>query len=330
MEQRLFKVLLCMQDKIDEEQLKELKSVLFMVFDGVEIVEERHDIAVVQSSWQDDLGNYLMSKALEGIAPSTIDRYRYELSRLLSYINKSVTDILARDISGYMRIYKSIRKISNQTLKNVRAIYNSFFIWLRDHNIINTNPMLLVEGIKVETKIRRPFSDEEREMLLRSCKTLRDQAIMEFLYSTAMRVSELSKLNRDDINFSNRDLIVYGKGNKERTVYINERANLYLKEYLRSRTDDNPALFVSLRNPKKRLSKNGIEAMVKKVGKIAGVAKSHPHRFRRTALTNALNRGMPLQEAMILAGHSKPETTLMYCTISQDGVKYHHNKYLSA
>lgn len=183
---------------------------------------------------------------------------------------------------------------------------------------------------RIYLAIKRPFSDTDREMLLRNCKTLRDKAMMEFLYSTAVRVSELKNLNIEDIRWSSKDLIVYGKGGKERTVYLNERTNLYLQEYLQSRTDNNPALFVGTRKPYNRLTKAGIEDMIRRTGRRAGVEKAHPHRFRGTALTNALNRGMPLQEASILAGHAKTETTMLYCTVDQESVKYHHKKYLSA
>ena len=227
-------------------------------------------------------------------------------------------------------MYKNLRNVSNQTLKNVRSVYSSFFAWLRDRDRIRINPMALVEDIKVEQVLKRPYSDEERERMLRECQTLRDKAMMEFLYSTAVRVSELAALNRDDIRWTSKDLTVFGKGSKERTVYLNDRTNMYMKEYLESRTDDNPALFVSLRSPHKRLTKSGIETMIRETGKRSGVSKAHPHRFRRTAATNALNRGMPVQEVAQMLGHSKLETTMVYCTVNADGVKYHHKKYLSA
>ena len=261
---------------------------------------------------------------------NTLNRYRYELTRLLSYINKAVANINDADISDYMRAYKRIRNISNQTLHNIRAVFSSFFVWLRDRDRIRKNPMILVENIKVEQKIKKPFSDAEREMLTRNCTKLRDLAMMEFMYSTAVRVSELASLNIEDVHFSDSDLVVYGKGGKERTVYLNEKTNMYLKKYIASRTDSNPALFVSVKEPHQRLTKAGIEYTIRTIGERALVQKAHPHRFRRTCLTNALNRGMPLQEAMILAGHSKPETTMRYCSIDQEGVKYHHKKFLSA
>lgn len=329
-EQVINRILYCMQDVLQEEQLSELRSVMRNVLCTYRVEAERQEIRIVDESWRIDLDEYLMSKALEGKSPDTISRYRYELSRLLSYINKAVVNITDVDISNYMRAYKRIRNICNQTLKNIRAVYSSFFSWLRDRDRIRKNPMALVEEIKVEKKLKRPYSDTDREMMLRNCNCIRDKAIIEFLYSTAVRVSELVRLNREDIRFSSKDLVVYGKGNKERTVYINDRTNMYLREYLQSRTDNNPALFVGLKKPNKRLSKEGVEDVIRRIGRRSGVEKAHPHRFRRTALTNALNRGMPLQEAMILAGHAKPETTMMYCNVDQESVQYHHKKYLSA
>ena len=329
MERKIMDVLRRMQDILRDDQLRELQSAMQIVFSGCEVVEET-GLQVVDRSWQQDLDEYLVSKALEGKSPATVDRYRYEMQRLLAYINKSVMQICPGDISEYLMVYKQIRKVSNQTLKGVRAVYSSFFGWLRDRDRIRKNPMILVEDIKVESVIRKPYTDEERERMLRECRTLRDKAMLEFLYSTAVRVSELVRLDRKDIHFGTKNLIVYGKGAKERRVYINDRTNMYLREYLQSRTDVDPALFVSLKSPNSRLTKAGIEDIIRRIGRDAGVTKAHPHRFRRTALTNALNRGMPLQEAMILAGHAKPETTMRYCTVDQESVQYHHKKFLSA
>ena len=296
---------------------------------GCEVVREKQELQVSDNSWMIDLDDFLISKALEGKSPNTVERYRYELQRLLSYVNKGITDITDGDISNYMRAYKKIRQISNQTLKNVRAVYSGFFTWLCERERIRRNPMILVEDIKVERKLKKPFTDEERERLLKNCETLRDKAMMEFLYSTAVRVSELAVLNKRDIRWTTKDLIVFGKGAKERTVYLNDRTNMYMKEYLDSRMDDNEALFVSLKSPHKRLSKTGIEYLIRRAGKRAGVEKAHPHRFRRTAATNALNRGMPIEEVALFLGHEKLETTLLYCTIDQEKLKKDHEKYLS-
>lgn len=330
MEQKIMEILRRMQELLSEKHLQELQNVLRMVFVGCEVIQEKQELRVTNNSWAVDLEDFLMSKALEGKSPNTVERYRYELQRLLSYVNKAVADITDGDISNYMRAYKAIRKISNQTLKNVRAVYSGFFSWLHDREMIRRNPMVLVEGIKVEKKLKRPFTDEERELLLRNCEALRDKAMMEFLYSTAVRVSELVALNKGDIRWATKDLIVFGKGAKERTVYLNDRTNTYMKEYLDSRADDNEALFVSLKGPHERLSKTGIEDIIRRAGKRAGVEKAHPHRFRRTAATNALNRGMPIEEVALFLGHEKLETTLLYCTIDQENLKRDHEKYLSA
>ena len=328
-ERMINQVLYGMQEILEETQLSELKTVLQNVMCGYRVEPENQEIMVLDDSWRDDLESYLMAKALEGKSAATIKRYRYELNRLLSYVNKAVEKIRSGDISGYMRAYKRARRISNQTLKNIRAVFSSFFGWLRDRDRVRKNPMVQVEQIKVEKKIRKPYSDTEREKMLRNCRSLRDKALLEFLYSTAVRVSELSALNISDVRFGTRDMIVFGKGAKERVVYLNERSNMYLLEYLAIRDDNNPALFVSERSPHRRLTKSGVEDIVRKTGRKAGV-HAFPHRFRRTAATNALNRGMPVQEVAKLLGHSKLETTMEYCTVEQESVKFHHGKYLSA
>lgn len=318
-----------MGEFLDESCLLELRNVLNMVFLGCRLVEET-SVLVVDHSWRSDLDDFLMAKSLEGRSSETLKHYGYELTRLLSYTNKSVSDISSSDILAYLQLYKSTRRVTNQTLKNVRAIYSSFFAWLRDRDRIGTNPMILVDKIKTEKVIQKPFTDEERERIFQACDNLRDRAIVEFLYSTAVRVSELSRINRADVCLWDKTLFVYGKGAKERRVYLNEVSSMYLRDYLNSRTDDSEALFVSLRKPFSRLTKGGIESLIRTLGKRAGVQKAHPHRFRRTSITNVINRGMKIEEAMIFAGHSKPETTMRYCTVDEEAVQYHHKIYLSS
>lgn len=330
MEDKIFEILSIMNEHLDSTQLLELKNCLSIVFLDCEVNKKNTNLVFYDNCWKKDLDDYCISKTLEGKSSLTVERYKYELSRILSYLNKPIKDIDSNDISNYLRMYKTIRKVKNQTLKNVRAVFSSFFAWLRDRGRITKNPMVLVEDIKVEKRIKTIYSDEERELLLRNCNCLRDKAIMEFLYSTAVRVSELVSLNISDIRFSTKDLVVLGKGSKERTVYLNDRANMYLKEYLNSRTDDNPALFVSLRKPNNRLSKEGVEYMIRKTGIKANIGRAYPHKWRGTSITNAMNRGMPIQEAAIMAGHAKTETIMMYWTPDQDAIRYHHKKYLSA
>ena len=332
LENKIYDVIRRMTPKLNTTQLQDLKDTLFIVFENCDIVDnsEHTELAVVNESWKYDLQDFLTSKTLEGKTDETLERYRYELVRLLQYLNKATYDISSRDISKYMQAYKRIRGVSNSTLQGMRSCYSSFFGWCHDNDRIDKNPMMQVEKIKVPKIIREPYSDEEREKLFRSAKNIRDKAIIEVLYSTAVRVSELVKLDMKDINWSTKGVIVYGKGNKERTVYLNDRATMYLKEYLATRKDDNPALFVSLRAPHNRITKCGVEDMMNTVGKAAGIEKSHPHKMRRTSITNAVNRGMPIQEAALFAGHTSTETTLLYWTADQEAVRYHHKKYLSA
>lgn len=326
MENKILKIVKAMESYLSTEQLSKLKEDLNIVM----YESENNLVKTYDDAWMDILDEFILSKSLEGKSSKTLERYSFEMKRLLSYISKPVDQIISNDISMYLIAYKRIRKVSNSTLKNVRAVFSSFFAWARDYNKIPINPMLQVESIKVEKKLKKPFTDEERELLLRTCKNLRDKAILEFLYSTGVRVSELTQLNISDVHFVDKDLTVYGKGNKERIVYINDKTNMYLREYIKSRTDNNPALFVGVKKPYSRLTKNGVEYIVRELGKKAGVKNSYPHRFRRTIITNALNRGMQLQEVMVFAGHSKPETTMMYCEVDKDSVKLHHKKLLSS
>lgn len=331
-ETKIYDVIRRMTPHLNTTQLNELKQVLFITFESCDIIDksENTDVMVLEDSWKYDLQDFLTSKTLEGKTEQTLERYRYELVRLLQYLNKPTNGILPSDISKYMQCYKRIRNVSNSTLSGMRSCYSAFFGWCHDNDRIDKNPMVQVEKIKVPKTIREPYTDEEREKLFRAAKNIRDKAIIEFLYSTAVRVSELVNLDIKDINWSSKDLIVYGKGDKERTVYLNDKANMYLKEYLASRTDDNPALFVSLRAPHNRITKCGVEDMMNVTGKLAGIKKSHPHKMRRTSITNAVNRGMPIQEAALFAGHASTETTLLYWTADVESVRFHHKKYLSA
>lgn len=332
LETKMYDVIRNMTPYLNNEQLSQLKDILFMVFENCSISTstENTEVCVLNDSWKYDLQDFLTSKTLEGKTSETLERYRYELVRLLQQINKQTDDILSSDISKYMQLYKRLRNVSNSTLQGMRSCYSSFFSWCYDNDRISKNPMVQVEKIKVPKTVKEPYSDEEREKLFRCAKYTRNKAIIEVLYSTAVRVSELVKIDKKDIDWNTKSIVVYGKGDKERTVYLNDRSVMYLKEYIDSRTDDNPALFVSLRSPHNRMTKCGIEDMMNQLGKDAGVKKSHPHKMRRTSITNAVNRGMPIQEAALFAGHSSTETTLLYWTADQESVRYHHKKYLSA
>lgn len=326
LEQVITKVLQGMLGK----DVEELKNVLYCVLSGYEITEKSRELRAVDGSWEEELGAFLTRKQVEGRSGGTIKQYKLHLKRMLQYINKPVKDITEADLFIYISLYKKQRGVSNVYLDNIRLVFSSFFGWLNNKGYISKNPAAGLEPIKKEKRIKKALSDTELETLRRNCIIKRDTALVEFLYSTGVRVSELISLNRQDINYSNMNVVVYGKGAKERETYLTAAACMHLKEYIQTRTDDNEALFVSLKEPHKRLTVAGIEEILRRLGKETGIEKVHPHRFRRTMATNILNKGMPIEEVKEVLGHSKLDTTLIYCQISKENVRHHHRKYMSA
>ena len=319
-----------MTPHLNENQLRELKSVLFLHLSKYEIHEKSTDMIVYDDSNMRYWDRYKLDRQLSGISPSTLENYQLTVTKFLSTVNKSIGDYTSDDIFNYLDLYRKLRNVSLSRIKNMQSALSSFFSWLYKKGYVESNPVAQLDGIKLPKKIKKGFSDEERELLKLACTNTRDTALLEFLYSTGVRVSEAVRLNRNDINFLNRDLIVFGKGSKERVTYINPATAFWIQKYLEERDDDNPALFVSLYSPHKRLSKKGIEDLLHRIGARAGVSNVHPHRFRRTCATNALNRGMPLEQVAQLLGHEKLDTTKIYCTVNQETVKISHAKYLCA
>lgn len=312
------------------KELKELKSVLYCVLSGYEVSEKSTELRNVDSSWEEELGAFLVRKRVEGRSEGTVDLYKQHLKRMLQYINKPVKEITESDLFLYISKYQKERGVSSGYLDNIRLVFSSFFGWLNNKGYISKNPAAGLDPIKTEKRIKKPLSDTELETLRRKCLIKRDTALVEFLYSTGVRVSELIALNRQDIDFNSMDAVVYGKGAKERETYLTAAACMHLKEYLDSRIDSNEALFVSLRSPHERLTVSGVEAILRRLGKETGIEKVHPHRFRRTMATNILNKGMPIEEVKEILGHVKLDTTLIYCQINKENVKHHHRKYMSA
>lgn len=316
---------------LDQEQCKKLNENLHIALQKYEDLKERcTELMDPDNSYMEYLDLFLNRKETEGKSKRTIEQYRLHLSRMLCYFNKSVDKIRENDLFVYLTKYKNIRKVSNTYLNNIRRVFSSFFGWLNNKGFISRNPAIGLEPIKTEKKIRKGFSDEELDKLKRACVQKRDLALIEFMYSTGVRASELVSLNRCDIGFYEKSVIVYGKGSKEREVYLTPIACSYLIEYLDDRKDDNEALFVSTRSPHERLTVAGVERILKKLGKIAGVENVHPHRFRRTMATNVLKKGMPLEEVKELLGHSKLDTTMIYCTVNRENVKHTHQRLMSA
>lgn len=310
--------------------VEDLKSVLYCVLSGYEITERSRELRQVDGSWEEELGAFLVRKRVEGRSEGTIDQYNQHLRRMLRYINKPAGEITEADLFLYISMYKKQREVSNVYLDNIRLVFSSFFGWLNNKGYISKNPAAGIDPIKSEKKIKKPLSDTELEILRRKCTIARDVSLVEFLYSTGVRVSELVGLNRQDVDFDGMKAVVYGKGAKEREVYLTAAACMHLKEYLATRTDSNEALFASLKAPYERLTVSGVEEILRRLGKSTGIEKVHPHRFRRTMATNILNKGMPIEEVKEILGHVKLDTTMIYCQVSRENVRHHHKKYMSA
>ena len=277
---------------------------------------------------QDYLQEFLDVKALEGCSKATIENYKFNLNKFLLGVGKDPAEIATQDIRKYLADYKRERGVSNTTLDNMRRVFQSFFTWMHREGYIIKDPCAAVNKIRADKIIKNPYSDEEMELMREAAKNLREKAIIEVLYSTGMRIGELEKLNKDDIDFVNGKAIVFGKGAKEREVYFNVKAQLALKKYLENRNDTNEALFVGLQSPYNRLKVSTYEKILRELGGRCGV-HCHPHRFRRTCATILLNKGMPIQEVSKVLGHAKLETTLIYCEINQQSVAANHKKYMN-
>lgn len=316
---------------LNQEQCKCLNTDLRISLQKYKELEECcTDIMDIEKSYLQYLQLFLVRKKTEGKSVRTLEQYQLHLSKLLQDLNKPLDKITEDDLFLYLARYQKTRNVSNTYLDNMRLVFSSFFTWCNNKGYISKNPTIGLEPIKSEKKIKKPFSDEELEKLRRMCTQERDIALIEFLYSTGIRASELIALNRNDVDFAGKTVIVLGKGNKEREVYLTATAVLHLKEYLNSRIDNNEALFVTTRKPYNRLTVAGLEHIIKNLGKSAGVEHCHPHRFRRTMATNVLRKGAPLEEVKELLGHTKLDTTMIYCSVNRENVKHTHQRLMSA
>ncbi len=245
-------------------------------------------------------------------------------------MNKRLREITTNDLRYYLAIYQEERQVGLSYMETLRHYICSFFGWAADEGYIDRNPARRIKRIKVPQSVKKPYSAEEMEALKRNSTRQRDLAIMELLYSTGARIGELVSLNRDQVNFGDRDIVIYGqKGKKERYVYLSESCCYHLKRYLESRTDGDPALFVAEKVPFHRITKAGVEAMLRTLGRQTGIAKVHPHRFRRTLATDALNRGVPIEQVQEILGHAKIETTRIYCTVTEATVRNSFRRYIA-
>ena len=275
------------------------------------------------------LGAFISSKKVEGCSDKTIHYYKSSIEKLIATVKKNVCDISTNDIRCYLAEQQEQRGLSKVTIDNLRRIYSSFFSWLEDEDYITKSPVRRIHKVRTDALVKEVLTDENIEVLRDSCQELRDIAMIDLLLSTGMRVGELVKINREDIDFQERQCVVFGKGNKEREVYFNARTKIHLKKYLEQRTDTNPALFVSLHEPHTRLTISGVEVRLRQLGKRVNLNKVHPHKFRRTLATMAIDKGMPIEQVQKMLGHVKIDTTLHYAMVNQANVKAAHRKFLN-
>lgn len=307
-----------MANVLDNMQLAQLKRVL----------DELSNDVFEDIDSKDILQRFIDTKKLEGCSPKTLIQYRRAIEKLINDIKKNIRTVTTDELREYLTNYYQNSNCSKVSIDNMRRIFSSFFNWLEDENYILKSPVRRIHKIKSMTPVKEVYSDDEMELLRDNCVNIRDLALIDLLASTGMRIGELVRLNRDDIDFYERECIVLGKGDKERIVYFDVRTKLHLQEYLNSRHDDNAALFVSLRSPHTRLTINGIEFLVRRLGRSVGIKKCHPHKFRRTMATMAIDKGMPIEQVQKLLGHEKIDTTLHYAMVKQSNVKNAHRKYI--
>lgn len=317
-----------MSKTLDSIQLKKLRETLACTLSNYNITQSEPgaDISITENT--ELVESFLSSKKIEGCSEKTIKYYQATIQNLLRHLQISVRSITTSDLRIYLSEYQERNHSSKVTIDNMRRIFSSFFAWLEDEDYIIKSPVRRIHRVRTDTLIKETISDEALELLRDSCTETRDLALIDLLASTGMRVGELVKMNISDINFQERQCIVFGKGNKEREVYFNARTKIHLQQYIQQRTDSNPALFVSLSAPHTRLTISGIEVRLRNLGKNINLHKIHPHKFRRTLATQAIDKGMPIEQVQRLLGHVKIDTTLHYAMVNQSNVKMAHRKFL--
>ena len=317
------------KDVLSDKQMMQVSSSIKDVLAKYEINKKASNEERREKENTELLETFLSAKKIEGCSDKTIHYYQSSIVKLLKGLSKCIKEICTNDIRRYLADIQEKNDLSKVTIDNLRRIFSSFFSWLEDEDYIAKSPVRRIHKVRTDTLVKEVLSDENIETLRDSCKESRDLAMIDLLLSTGVRVGELVKMNRDDIDFQERQCKVFGKGNKEREVYFNARTKIHLQRYLESRTDDNPALFVSLAKPHTRLTISGVEVRLRKMGKVVHIDKVHPHKFRRTLATMAIDRGMPIEQVQKLLGHVRIDTTLHYAMVNQQNVKIAHRKYIN-
>lgn len=313
---------------LNNSQLAQLQKVLERELALVEISKGELPEQAREQDNQKLIESFLAAKRVEGCSEKSLKYYRVTIETMCKTIKKHVQEINTDDLRGYLTEYQREKNSSRVTIDNIRRILSSYFSWLEDEDYILKSPVRRIHKVKSATTVKETYTDEALEKMRDNCRNLRDLALIDMLASTGMRVGELVLLNREDINFTERECVVFGKGDKERIVYFDARTKIHLQNYLKSRTDKNNALFVSLKFPHERLKIGGIEVRLREMGKRLDIPKMHPHKFRRTLATIAIDKGMPVEQLQRLLGHQRIDTTMKYAMVKQSNVKLAHKKYI--
>ena len=310
---------------LDNAQLQKLQEVL-------EYSLYNYEISGKASETEDDsqklIDSFVYAKRIEGCSEKTLKYYRTTIEAMVEVVDKGVRHMQTDDLRAYLTEYQKKHGSSRVTIDNIRKILSSFFSWFEDEDHLLKSPVRRIHKVKTATNIKETYTDEELEKMRDHCTELRDLAIVDMLASTGMRIGEMVLLNKVDINFNERECVVFGKGDKERIVYFDARTKIHLQNYIDSRVDDDPALFVTLRAPYTRITIGGIESRLREMGKNLEIEKVHPHKFRRTLATMAIDKGMPIEQLQQLLGHKRIDTTLQYAMVKQSNVKQAHRKYI--
>ena len=310
---------------LNNEQMSQLRKVLDYTFRDINVSSKNNEECSGNSELIDI---FLSAKRVEGGSDKSMHYYRSTLNNAIRKIGKNIRHITTDDLRSYLNDYQLTSGATKVTVDNIRRILSSFFSWLEDEDYIVKSPVRRIHKVKVGKTVKETYSDEALEQMRDHCEGIRDLALIDLLASTGMRVGELVKLNRNDIDFENRECIVTGKGDKQRRVYFDARTKIHLQRYFAERIDDNPALFVSLLAPYDRLQISGVEIRLRRLGRELNIPKVHPHKFRRTLATMAIDKGMPIEQVQHLLGHQSLDTTLQYAMVNQTNVKMSHRKFI--
>ena len=310
---------------LNNEQKEKLKEVLLYTFYNIEVTSIKDELV---EDTTDYAKMFIAAKRIEGCSERTLNYYETTIRVMIEKLSKKVNSIETEDLRNYLSEYQAKNNCSKVTIDNVRRILSSFFAWLEDEDYIMKSPVRRIHKVKATQTVKETYTDEELEEMRDACVEIRDLAMIDFLASTGVRVGELVNLDRVDIDMQERSCVVLGKGGKEREVYFDARTKIHLQNYLNSRIDNNPALFVSLLRPYDRLKISGVEIRLRELGKRINIKKIHPHKFRRTMATKAIDKGMPIEQVQILLGHRKIDTTLQYAMVNQNNVRNSHKKFI--